>query len=250
MAPPDAAQRGADKTYALPSQSIKGMLRHTYTIASDSQEPSSDITHLNPVDGLFGWVGKGPNQALMGRLSFTFGLFDEPQSAWFKVPYPYGEWRYTGGQWKKAPDSSAAKMLVDKTWRVFPHAPLAPIVKQLADFQPDTFQARYFRAIMPGSRARFTIRFWNLEKEELQRLMWCVALEQGLGHKMGNNRYLGFGSLRLRVLPDSYLIDWAKRYAGGPEQSWQSPIQVDEWVKTGVIQHHTALRRALDVKQL
>ncbi|HEY72531.1 MAG TPA: hypothetical protein G4N99_04590 [Thermoflexia bacterium] len=248
MAPPEAAQRGDDKVYALPSQSIKGMLRHLYTIASDSREHSADIARLNPVDSLFGWVGQGPDQAIMGRLSFTFGLFDEPQLAWFKVPYPYGEWRYAGDQWKQAADSSAAKMLVSKTWRVFPHAPLAPIVKQLAGFQPDTFQARYFRAIMPGSRARFTIRFWNLEKEELQRLMWCVALEPGLGHKMGNNRYLGFGSLRLRVLPGSYLIDWAKRYAGG--QSWQLPIQVDEWIETGAIQHHTALRKALNVKQL
>jgi len=250
MAPPEAARRGPEKVYALPSRSIKGMLRHIYAIASDSRKPSPDINHLNPVDGLFGWVGTGPNQAIMGRLSFSFGLFDDPGLAWFKVPYPYGEWRYAGGEWKSGAGGSAAQMLIGKTWRVFPHAPLAPIARQLDDFQPDTFQARYFRAILPGSRARFTIRFWNLDDRELQRLIWCVALEPGLAHKMGNNRYLGFGSLRLQVLPDSFLIDWARRYAGEPEQSWRLPIQVEEWIKPDVIEHYAALRKALNVKRL
>jgi len=258
MAAPEAAQRGADRIYALPSRSIKGMLRHIYSIASDSSQPSPDISRLNPTDGLFGWVGTGPNQAIMGRLSFGFGLFEEPdvsaglntRLAWFKVPYPYGNWQYTGSQWQSVVGSSATMQLIGNTWRVFPHAPLAPIARQVEEFQPDTFQARYFRAILPGARTRFTIRFWNLEEQELQRLIWCVGLEPDLAHKMGNNRYLGFGSLRLHILPDSFLIDWAKRYAGEPEQVWQLPIQVDEWLKPEVVHHHTALRRALNVKQL
>jgi len=250
MAPPEAARRGPNKVYALPSRSIKGMLRHIYSIASDSHELSPDVSHLNPSDSLFGWVGTGPNQAIMGRLSFSFGLFEEPELAWFKVPYPYGGWRYTGGQWKDTPGGSAAQVLIGKTWRVFPHAPLAPIAKQLDGFQPNTFQARYFRAILPGARARFTIRFWNLNERELQRSIWCVVLEPGLAHKIGNNRYLGFGSLRLRILSDSFLIDWAKRYTGKPEQSWRLPIQVDEWIKPSVIEHYTALRKALSVKRL
>jgi len=250
MAPPEAAHRGASKIYAIPSHSIKGMLRHIYAIASDSREPSPDISRLNPADSLFGWVGTGPNQAIMGRLSFGFGLFQEPELAWFKVPYPYGEWQYSGGQWQSVPGGSATLYLIAKTWRLFPHAPLAPIVQQLDGFQPDTFQARYFRAILPGARARFNIRFWNLEEEELQRLIWCVALEPGLAHKMGSNRYLGFGSLRLHILPDSFLIDWTKRYSGEPEESWRLPIQVDEWFKPEVVYHYRALRRALNAKQL
>jgi hypothetical protein len=67
---------------------------------------------------------------------------------------------------------------------------------------------------------------------------------------MGNNRYLGFGSLRLRVLPDSFRIDWARRYADEPDEGWRLPIQVDEWIKPNVILHYRALRRALNVKQL
>lgn len=226
------------------------MVRHLYAIASDSHEASPNIRHLNPADSLFGWVGQGPNQAIMGRVSFGFGLFKDPELVWFKVPYPYGEWRYTGTQWQSAPDGLAFQLRIGKTWRIFPHVPLAPIAKQLDGFQPDTLQASYFKAILPGARAHFTIRFWNLEEQELQRLMWSVALEPGLAHKLGKNRYLGFGSLHLHILPGSYLIDWAKRYAGKPEESWRLPIKVDEWIRPAVIEHYPELRGALNAERL
>lgn len=255
LAAPEAALRDSPKTYALPSRSIKGVLRHIYAIASDSKEPSPDISHLNPADSLFGWVGTGPNQALMGRLVFDFGLFEQPTLAWFQVPYPYGRWRYIGGEWEKASEGLATKWLIDKTWRLFPHAPLAPLVKPLDDFQPDTVQASYFRAILPGARARLTIRFWNLSEEELQRLIWCVNLEPGLAHKFGNHRYLGFGSVRLTILPESFLINWADRYAARkpePAPAWRLPIAVTEWLKGAprVVAHYAELQRALDAKRL
>jgi CRISPR/Cas system CSM-associated protein Csm3 (group 7 of RAMP superfamily) len=258
MSPPEANKRDAQKVYALPSRSIKGMIRHVYAIASDSHEPSLDIARLNPVDSLFGWVGRGPNQALAGRLAFSFGLFTDPVGgtgqgpglAWFKVPYPYGNWQYTGGRWQKAAGQSASQLHIAKTWRLFPHTPLAPLAKQLDEFRPDTVQASHFRAILPGARARFTIRFWNLEEEELQRLLWCIALEPELAHKMGKHRYVGFGSLRLHILPDSHLVDWAKRYASEPEESWHVPIKVDEWFTRQVVEHYPHLRKALHAGRL
>ena len=250
MSPPEAAQRDVEKVYALPSRSIKGVIRHIYAIASDSSRPSSDISRLNPVDSLFGWVGQGPNQAITGRVSFGFGLFQDPELAWFKVPYPYGEWQYSGGQWQNMPGSTASRLLIGKTWRLFPHAPLAPIAERIDGFQPDTVQASYFRALLPGARARFAIRFWNLEEEELQRLIWCVLLEPGLAHKTGKDRYLGFGSLRLHILPDSHLIDWAKRYADGPEERWRVPIPLDEWLSPAVVEHYPQLKKALNAERL
>jgi CRISPR/Cas system CSM-associated protein Csm3 (group 7 of RAMP superfamily) len=250
MAPPEAAMRPETKRYALPSRSIKGMLRHLYAIASDSIEPSPDLSRLNPVDSLFGWVGQGPNQAIMGRLSFSFALFDAPELAWFKVPYPYTGWQFFGGQWKHTAGHAVPMFQIAKTWRLFLHAPLAPFVKRLDDFQPDMVQTSYSRAILPGGRARFTIRFWNLEEQELQRLIWCVALEPDLAHKLGQHRYVGFGSLRLHLLPESFLINWGDRYTGQPEQSWRLPIQTDDWFNPQVIAHHPELQRALDAKPL
>jgi hypothetical protein len=250
MAPSETGLRGDQKIFALPAKSIKGMIRHIYTIASDSSKPSLDISRLNPVDSLFGWVGAGPNQALMGRLSFGFGIFDPPQLAWFKVPYPYGSWHFVDGDWKKVQKGRVPILRITDEWRFFPHAPLAPIVEKLNDFRPDTVQASYSRAILPGAKCRFTIRFWNLEQPELQRLIWSVALEPGLAHKMGKGRYLGFGSLRLQILPDSFLIDWANRYAQKAAKAGHLPINVNEWINPGVIAHYAELQKALNAKHL
>jgi len=250
LSPPDLNNRSSNRVYALPSKSIKGMLRHIYSIVSDSGNKSSDLSRLNPSDSLFGWVGKGPNNAISGRVSFGFGIFENPKLEWFKVPYPYGGWHYTESKWKEIPNSSVSPVLINDIWRLYPHAPLAPIVKQLSDFQADSFQASYFRAILPGSSARFEIRFWNLLEEELQRLIWCLVLEPTLAHKLGNHRYLGFGSLQLRILPDSYLIDWTKRYSGESEESWRTPIPIDEWLKPNVIKHYTTVKKVLNAEQL
>ncbi|MCX7683252.1 MAG: RAMP superfamily CRISPR-associated protein [Anaerolineae bacterium] len=243
MAPPQANRRPDDRLYALPSRSIKGVLRHIYAIASDSLEPSSNLSNLNPVDSLFGWVGAGQNQALMGRLSVGFGFFEAPALAWFKVAYPYTGWAYNG-RWHYTAGQETVKHLIAQTWRLFPHTPLAPPVTQLDVFQPDTVQANYFRAVMPGSKARFTLRFWNLEEEELRRLLWCVVLEPDLAHKIGHHRYLGLGSLRMRLLPESYLIDWGKRYTS---EKWQQPLRAEEWVTPKVVAYYTELKKALTV---
>ena len=249
MAPPEAERRSADRAYALPSRSLKGMVRHLYAIAGDSREPSDHLDALNPVDSLFGWVGSGPNQAIMGRVSFGFGRFEAPERGWFKVPYPYTGWLYRG-EWSHQEGQAAPRHQIARTWRCFLHTPLAPIVQRLEAFQPDSAQASYFQAILPGGKARFTLRFWNLEEAELQRLIWCVALEPSLAHKMGHHRYLGLGSLCLRLLPESFLIDWGQRYAGGSERDWQQPIRLEDWLNPRVIAHYDELRKALHAGSL
>ncbi|MDZ7343894.1 MAG: RAMP superfamily CRISPR-associated protein [candidate division KSB1 bacterium] len=250
LTPPAAGLRSSDRIYALPSKSLKGMIRHIYAIASDSAKPSVDLTRLNPADSLFGFVGEGQNQALMGRVAFGFGVFDQAEHAWFKIPFPYGAWRFSDGQWKNVKKGKAPILLVGQNWRLFPHAPLAPNVQKLDDFRPDTSQASYLRAIMPGARCRFTLRFWNLERQELQRLIWSVALEPGLAHKMGKGRYLGFGSLRLHLQTDSYLTDWANRYAGKSDDEWRLPIHAEDWIDPGVIAHYDELKKALDARYI
>ncbi len=249
FAPAEASLRPEVRRYALPSRSLKGLIRHIYAIASDSKGESPDLAHLNPADSLFGWVGVGPNQALMGRLAFSFAAFEEtPELAWFKVPYPYGGWICENGVWRQSTVKTVPMIQIDKTWRLFSHAPLAPIVTRLEDFTPDTVQASYTRAILPGAQARFTIRFWNLEREELQRLIWCIGLEDGLAHKMGHHRYVGFGSLRLRILPESSLLDWKKRYAD--QEEGRLPLRVAEWFDPTVVAHRAELLSALDAAVL
>jgi len=250
LAPAETVSRDAEKIYALPSKSLRGLLRHIYAIASDSSQPSRDLSRLNPTDSLFGWVGEGQNQALTGRLAFSFARFDKTEHAWFKTPYPYGSWHFIDGAWKKIPKGRVPMVQIADNWRLFPHAPLAPIVQKLDNFAPDTSQASYVRAILPGAKCRFTLRFWNLEQHELQRLLWCVILEPGLAHKMGKARYLGFGSLRLQLAPESFLIDWSKRYAGQGEHAWRMPLNASEWRNPAVVAHHAELQKVLNAQHV
>ncbi len=250
MAPPEASRRETDKIYAVPGRSIKGILRSIYSIASDSAVESPDISKLNPSDSLFGWVGSGQNQALMGRLSFSTATFTDSSLTWHKAPYPYGEWEFKNGKWDNNPGGSVQMMHISDKWRIFTHAPLAPIIKQQEGFEPDTVQASYFRAMMPGSRFIFSIRFWNLLEEELQRLLWCIQLDTGSAHKIGNHKHVGFGSMRLKIMPDSFLIDWEKRYSGQPEEKWRRSIDVKKLINTSVIKHYKKLQELMNAGSL
>jgi hypothetical protein len=250
ISPPSRDVRGDDYSYALPSKTLKGMIRHIYSIASESGSPSADISKLNPADSLFGWVGTGQNQALMGRLVFDFGMFENIKTEWFKVPYPYGHWQWTGKEWKNIPGNQAKFNIIAGLWRLFPNVPLAPSIERLDDLVPDDVQANYIRAILPGGKFHTSIRFWNLKKEELQRLIWCLEMENGMAHKVGKARYLGFGSLTMRVLPESYLIDWNARYGGDKNGKWRKPLSADQWLNSKVIAHHSELLKALNAKSL
>ena len=119
------------------------------------------------------------------------------------------------------------------------------MVERLANFTPDIVNAHYLRAVLPGAKAQFTVRFWNLEEVELQRLMWCLTLEDGLAHKLGKHRYLGFGTLRVRALPESHLIDWNERYDTSALTEGKQPLDRAQWHNPRVVQHHAALRAAL-----
>jgi len=103
---------------------------------------------------------------------------------------------------------------------------------------------------LPGARCHFTIRFWNLLEQELQRLIWCLVLEDGLAHKMGKARYLGFGSLKLHLLDNSYLIKWEDRYSEKDEANWRSPLKAKDWINIEVISHHAELREAMNANQI
>ncbi|MDW7681949.1 MAG: hypothetical protein SCK70_15410, partial [bacterium] len=211
---------------------------------------SANLGQLNRTDSLFGWIGSGQNQALTSRVSFNFARFEQPQLSWLKVPYPYGNWQFIDDQWQQIDKAQVEIKNIKQNWRYFPHVPLAPTVEDIAEFKPDTVKANYMRSILPGAKFRFSIRFWNLLKEELQRLIWCIVLEDNLAHKIGRARYLGMGSLKLRLTESSYLIDWEKRYTGQPEQKWHQPINVADWIEPQVISNHDLLREALNADKI
>jgi hypothetical protein len=67
---------------------------------------------------------------------------------------------------------------------------------------------------------------------------------------MGKGRYLGFGSMRYNLLPESFMIDWVARYAGKPESAWRLPLDPKAFHNPKSIAHYADLKQALDAKAL
>jgi hypothetical protein len=67
---------------------------------------------------------------------------------------------------------------------------------------------------------------------------------------MGNNRYLGFGSINLNILPESYTINWTKRYTEKFQNKWKMPVEVEKWRVSKNIKHFAALKKALNAEHL
>ena len=59
---------------------------------------------------------------------------------------------------------------------------------------------------------------------------------------------MGFGSLRLNLLPESHLIDWEKRYSGA--EQWRKKIEAEKFLSSKFIAHIAQLRKGLNAQHL
>ena len=76
-----------------------------------------------------------------------------------------------------------------------------------------------------GSCFAFTLMFHGLTEIELARLVSCLVLEEGLGHKVGMGKPIGFGSCRIHIRMDGSALS----HGGTRYQSWTTatlPIDV------------------------
>jgi len=64
--------------------------------------------------------------------------------------------------------------------------------------------------LLSGNTFEFEIEFENLLEHELGLLLYALKLEEGMGHKLGMAKPLGFGSVTIQ--PKLYLINREKRY--------------------------------------
>lgn len=70
----------------------------------------------------------------------------------------------------------------------------------------------------PGTVFRFTMSFRNLSLEELAEIRHCLVLDEGLAHKIGMAKPLGFGSCRISLIDDECSV-----YEGGRRyESWRA----------------------------
>ena len=77
--------------------------------------------------------------------------------------------------------------------------------------QTETDYNEHITPVNIGSQFAFSLQFTNLETLELQTLLYTLALEQDMRHKIGYAKPAGFGSVRFDITKLT-LIDYANRY--------------------------------------
>ncbi|MDY6868457.1 MAG: RAMP superfamily CRISPR-associated protein, partial [Chloroflexota bacterium] len=200
----DRKQPMGKREYAIPPSTLKGVVRNIYNIISGTPCPRcSHINNLCDTCRLFGWVGNeaSADNALMGRLKFNFARPVEDLSF---------EWYGTAFGYKGEKSHSVAGN------RIFPHTnnPNNAITRHGSGETPEniTKNITLNRFASPGSKFQFQVDFTNLENDEFNKILWAIGLEDGLGHKLGKGKALGFGSCAIR-LKDAYIINWEDRFS-------------------------------------
>ncbi|RME56971.1 MAG: TIGR03986 family CRISPR-associated RAMP protein, partial [Deltaproteobacteria bacterium] len=75
--------------------------------------------------------------------------------------------------------------------------------------------------VKPGTRFTFEIAFMNLSGVELGALLWLLQLPEGHFHRLGGGKPLGFGSVRLELVPEASMIRSGK-------EMWERFRSLDE----------------------
>jgi len=93
--------------------------------------------------------------------------------------------------------------------------------ERVGDVQDD--QNRTVRGVVKeGSEFTFALEFENLHPLELGALLWALELEEGMHHRLGYGKPLGFGSVTLKI-DHLKALSPEKRYSDLSSDSWQDP---------------------------
>lgn len=76
-------------------------------------------------------------------------------------------------------------------------------------------------ALDAGATFKFTVEFENLAPLELGALLYALELEEGMFHRLGYAKPLGFGSIKITVDSLKTIDDWSKRLSSlDSEAGW------------------------------
>ncbi|MBN2001744.1 MAG: TIGR03986 family CRISPR-associated RAMP protein [Anaerolineae bacterium] len=217
-----------------------------------------DYKSLCPACRLFGWVhSKPPKEASLtayaGRLRFSHGAFAEGQVlkdlqmediplAILGTPKPTTTQFYLGRKSGEGAEITAdaavdyndeeARLRGRKFYRHVGDG------REMTEEQRAQFKQEYTRApkaspirddqnrtvrgaLKPGAKFTFTVDFENLAPVELGGLLWTLQLEEGMYHRLGYAKPLGFGSIKVMV-GRLELLSPAERYGEiGVADGWQ-----------------------------
>lgn len=203
----------------------------TFSRGESLQKHAEHLKHcgayeqLCPACRVWGWVhekaaGLGIDKpvAYAGRVRFSHGKIEEPwqtedeiRLAILSTPKPTTTAFYllnSEGQ----PDATAtydtdgARLRGRKVYRHQGQASSTEYTSNDKTDQNRTVQG----ALKPGATFTFTLDFENLAPLELGALLYALELEEGMFHRLGYAKSLGFGSVKVRV-ESVKTIDWQRR---------------------------------------
>jgi CRISPR/Cas system CSM-associated protein Csm3 (group 7 of RAMP superfamily) len=227
----------------IPGSSLKGMLRSLAEVVGGgcfitgrhknnearydrTYAPCEKINSLCIACRMFGMMERGTNARVhRGKIGIGDGIIENKKPAAVKFDV-YLANKGTGHvPFYLSPDSG---QLDGKARKLYFHQPgrknsVPPIPANIRERQTITV----IEALLPGHTFSFTLQFSNLVKEELELLVYCLALEPyaevtiqsgelrlkgPLRHKIGFAKPLGLGSCHISITGLIYMGDPQKRY--------------------------------------
>jgi CRISPR/Cas system CSM-associated protein Csm3 (group 7 of RAMP superfamily) len=201
----------------LPATALKGMLRSVHEAVTNSTMgvlksearrgwyrrripasylPGEYLAQLTPSEALFGIVGGTGDDAVgyAGRLLFADLHVPGPLQ-----PQPVS--RPQGGQPKPEHESFYFERERSGTIlgrKFYYHQ---QDYRQVLDVYATDRRMPVItvQSVPPGTRLAGTVRFFNLQHDELAALVYTLILEEGLAHKLGYGKPLGLGSVRISI---------------------------------------------------
>jgi len=191
--------------------------------------PCSDYENLCPVCRVFGWVHQNPPKdvekkvAYAGRVRISHAEIMENGGTLSELPLALAI--------LSAPKPTTTSFYLLKNGRadfnVFYGADGAELRgRKFYRHQEKTEEQEYERAdnvkdkqnrtirdaLNPGAKFCFTIRFENLSAVELGALLWSIEMEEGMYHKLGLAKPLGFGSIKISI-NNINIFNFKERYS-------------------------------------
>ena len=240
----------------IPGTSLKGAIRSLAEVVGNGTVPFSvsverrhqpanarqdhhGVSQLDTITRTFGYFHQDDRNVFAGLIHFS-------DAAFATSPQSHNNWeryRIVVGQ----PKSSHRGFYPGRNKRKFyhHHPGVQQLVKALGDV-PQGPQTPYVTPAPPGTSFHFTVDFTNLHDDELNLLLYCLALEEQvtvtlspealgrdagseelegpLRHKIGGAKPRGAGSVHIRITKMKVCRDATARYRGGNATDiWEEP---------------------------
>lgn len=242
----------------IPGTSLKGTIRALVEVVGNGTVPFSvsverrhqpenarqetdGVSQLDAITRMFGYLRKGDSNVFAGLIHFSDAEIStniSSMSSWDRFEVAVGR-----------PNEEHRAFYPSNRKRKFYHH--HPGATQLVPPHSGITQTTHVRPAPPETSFHFTVDFTNLRDDELNLLLYCLALEEQvsvtlnsaalgrnegsevlngpLHHKIGGAKPHGAGSVHIRITKMKLCHDATARYRGNnATNTWEEPTDAGE----------------------